>query len=99
MNLKTILAIVCGVLLGCAVAIIIGALFLSVYYLSFYLRSLRKIPKFHLISWCGNVLERLSFRRVSGASAGNSAETVPFQKKSTPVGEILVFYAVVIIVF
>ena len=27
-----------------------------------------KIPKFHLISWCGNFVERLSFRRVSGES-------------------------------
>ena len=34
MNLKTILAIVCGVLLGCAVAIIVGALLLSAYSLS-----------------------------------------------------------------
>ena len=34
MNLKTILAIVCGVLLACAVAIIVVALFLSAYYLS-----------------------------------------------------------------
>ena len=27
-----------------------------------------KIPKFHLISSCGNFVERLSFRRVSGES-------------------------------
>ena len=37
MNLKTILAIVCGVLLGCAVAIIVGALLLSAYSLSSFI--------------------------------------------------------------
>ena len=30
--------------------------------------TLRKIPHFHLISWCGNFAERHSFRRVSGES-------------------------------
>ena len=30
--------------------------------------TLRKIPQFHLIFWCGNFAERLSFRRVSGES-------------------------------
>ena len=29
--------------------------------------SLRKIPKFFLISWCGNFVETHSFYRVSGA--------------------------------
>ena len=28
--------------------------------------TLRKIPQFHLISWCGNFVERHSFRIVSG---------------------------------
>ena len=28
--------------------------------------ALRQIPKFHLISWCGNFVERHSFPRVSG---------------------------------
>ena len=30
--------------------------------------SLHKIPKFHLISWCGSFVERHSFCRVSGDS-------------------------------
>ena len=30
--------------------------------------SLRKIWEFHLISWCGNFVERHSFRRVLGDS-------------------------------
>ena len=30
--------------------------------------SMRKIPKFHPISWCGNFTERHSFCRVSGKS-------------------------------
>ena len=30
--------------------------------------SMRKIRKFHLISWWGNIVERHSFRRVSGES-------------------------------
>ena len=30
--------------------------------------ALRKIPYFHLISWCGNFMERHSFRIVSGDS-------------------------------
>ena len=29
---------------------------------------LRKIRKYHLIFWCGNFVERHSFRRVSGDS-------------------------------
>ena len=29
---------------------------------------LRKIPQFHLISWCGNFAERHSFHKVSGSS-------------------------------
>ena len=31
-------------------------------------KTLHKIPKFHLISWCGNFKERHSFRVVSGDS-------------------------------
>ena len=30
--------------------------------------TLRKIPKFHLIYWCGNFVERHSFHRVSSKS-------------------------------
>ena len=41
---------------------------------------LRKIPSFHLISWCGNFAERHSFRIVS--------ETVPFRKTSTPGNQV-----------
>ena len=37
------------------------------YFLSFFL-PLRKIPSFHLISWCGNFVERHSFLIVSGDS-------------------------------
>ena len=44
--------------------------------------TLRKIPKFHLISWCGNFEERYSFRIVSGDSPRK-------------LGEISVFYAVI----
>ena len=42
--------------------------------------TLRKIPKFHLMSWCGNFAERHSFRRV----LGESTETVSFHKIFTP---------------
>ena len=31
-------------------------------------RTINKNPKFHLISWCGNFVERSSFRRVSDDS-------------------------------
>ena len=41
-------------------------------------RTLGKIKKLHLISLCGNFVEKHSFRRVSG-----DAETVPFRKIST----------------
>ena len=44
--------------------------------------TLRKISKFHLISWCGNFVERHSFRRVSG------------DFHTAKLGEITVFYAV-----
>ena len=51
-------------------------------------QPLRKIPKFHLISWCGNFEERNSFRIVSGESpkSGESGESeiVPFLKSFTP---------------
>ena len=46
--------------------------------------SLRKIPKFHLISWCRNFVERHSLRRVSG----ELSETL------WKLGEISAFYAV-----
>ena len=41
--------------------------------------TLRKIPKFQLISWCGNFVETHNFRRLSR----NSAETVRFFEIST----------------
>ena len=31
--------------------------------------TLSKMPQFHLISWCGNFVERHSFRIVSGDSS------------------------------
>ena len=42
-----------------------------------------KYHNFHLISWCGNFVERHSFRIVLGI-AQNYAETVPFHKISPP---------------
>ena len=36
-----------------------------------HLFTLCKIPKFHLISWCGNFMERHSFRRILGDSSIN----------------------------
>ena len=45
--------------------------------------SLRQIPKFHLISFCGNFVERHSLRRVLG-NLPETTETVPFHKISTP---------------
>ena len=50
---------------------------LSLKYLSF--TTLCEIQQFHLISWCGNFVERHSF----GRFARNCAETVPFRKIST----------------
>ena len=48
--------------------------------------SPRKIPKFHVISRCGNFVKRHSFAR-------NSPETMPFHKNchTWKLGEILVF--------
>ena len=37
-------------------------------FLQFQFQPLRKIPKFHLIFWCGNFEERYSFHIVSGES-------------------------------
>ena len=51
-----------------------------------YGKSMRKVPQFHLISWCENFVERHSFRKVSGA------ETASFHKT----GEITVFFAVLL---
>ena len=47
---------------------------------NFIQNALRKIPAFHVTSWCGNFVERHSFRRVSG----ESAEAAPFHKITTP---------------
>ena len=52
--------------------------------------SLRKIPKFYLISWYENFVERRSFRMVSFAR--NYAETVPFHKISTPGNQVKLRY-------
>ena len=46
----------------------------------FLIKTLRKIPSFHLTSWCGNFVEMHSSRIVSG----DSPETVSFHKISTP---------------
>ena len=46
--------------------------------------SLRKIPKFHRIYWCGNFVKRHSFPQISWRFYRTSAETVPFQKISKP---------------
>ena len=46
----------------------------------FRLYALCKIPKFHLISWYGNIAEKHSFCVV----LGESAESVPSHKISTP---------------
>ena len=65
--------------------------------------ALYKLPKFHLIFWCGICVEMHSFYRVSEESpnsfqgiARGSAATVRFQKKLHPrkLGKITVFYAV-----
>ena len=47
--------------------------------------SLRKIPQFHLISWCGYFAERHSFHIVSGEL-----------RKSRKSGEITVFFPLII---
>ena len=44
---------------------------------------LHKIPKFHLISWCGNFAEMHSFCRVSGKSCETLQKPI-FSKKSSP---------------
>ena len=54
--------------------------------------TLCKIPKFHLIFWCGNFLESHSFRSVSGESCGNCAFQQNFHTRK--LGEISVFQAV-----
>ena len=43
--------------------------------------SLRKIPSFHLISWCGNFVVRQNY-----------AETVPFHKIPTPGNQVKLRY-------
>ena len=60
--------------------------------------SLRKILKFHLMSWCGNFVERHSLRIVSG----DSPETMRKLCLSTnfhtmKLGEITVFYTVCVV--
>ena len=51
--------------------------------------TLRKIPQFHQISWCGNFMERHSFGKVR-----NYAETAfPQNFHTKKLGEITVFFA------
>ena len=58
---------------------------------NFLIKTLHKIPSFHLTSWCGNFVERHSFRIVSG----DSPETVfPQNFHTMKLGEITVFYVV-----
>ena len=45
-----------------------------------YLHSMCKIPKFHLISWCGNFVKTHSFRRVSGDSSETLQKLCIFTK-------------------
>ena len=42
--------------------------------------ALRRIPKFYLISWCANFVERHSFRRVSGDSPKTLGKLCLFAK-------------------
>ena len=68
--------------------------------------SLRKIPYFHLISWCGNFVERYSFCKVSGKSLGDvknsillahnwfRSSTFPQNFHNRKLDEITVFYSV-----
>ena len=44
---------------------------------------MRKIPKFHVIFWCGNFVEKCSFCRALGNSP-ETAETVRFHKILKP---------------
>ena len=50
--------------------------------------TLRKIPKFHLISWYGNFVERHSFPKLFGSCA------FPQNFHTEKLGEITVFYGV-----
>ena len=51
--------------------------------------SLLKIPKFHLISWCGSFVETHNFLRVSGDSP-ETLQKLPFLKISLP-GNLVAF--------
>ena len=67
--------------------------------------NLRKILKFHLISWCGNFVETHSFCRVSGDSP-ETPRKLPFHNISTPGNQMklryfmqCIFYVIVHIIF
>ena len=61
---------------------------------------LRKIPKFHLISWCINFLEKHSFRRVSRERQKLEANfTFPQNFHTRKLGETSVFYAMCFFTF
>ena len=63
---------------------------------SFYIEPLHKIPKFRLISWCGNFVKTHSFRRVLGKSSETLQKNFEFPQNfhTRKLGEISVFYAV-----
>ena len=56
---------------------------------------LRKIPKFHLISWCGNPVESRSFRQVSRNSPKLYGKCAfPQNFHTSKLGDTSVFYIV-----
>ena len=57
--------------------------------------SLQKIPQFHLISWCINLMERQSFHVIHQKLCGNCAFPQNFHTRK--LGEITVFYTVHVI--
>ena len=60
-------------------------------FLSLLFCALLKIPKFHLIYWCRNFMER-QFPQSFGRIAQNTAETVPFHKISKLGNQVKIRY-------
>ena len=60
-------------------------------FLSLLFCALLKIPKFHLIYWCRNFVER-QFPQTFGRIAQNTAETVPFHKISKLGNQVKIRY-------
>ena len=57
--------------------------------------TMRKVPQFHLIPWCGNFVERRSFRIVSGDSPKTMRNCAfPQHFHTRKLGEITVFQVV-----